>query len=211
MSVSTSSSTSAAARSKRPRSHPPTAHRSGGPPARLGLPSRALAAWRLCSSGALAMSNTSSLGLRPADAPEDTLSGRSRVGLPRAPASLGQSAAWAALAGSGRPYRTLFSAQVRSQRAAGRAALPPARAAARQGRRAGAARPLLQLLRPRGPELPCATRWEAGPAGPASADQHPAGWPRLAGAWGSLRRGLARWQRPPESQLAEGRAAAFST
>ena len=49
------------------------------------------------------MSNTSSLGLRPADAPEDTLSGRSRVGLPRAPASLGQSAACAALAGPIRP------------------------------------------------------------------------------------------------------------
>ena len=53
-----------------------------------------------------------------------------------------------------------MSTQVRSQRAARRAALPPARAAARQGRRAGAARPVLQLLRPRGPELPRATRWK---------------------------------------------------
>ena len=53
--------------------------------------------------------------------------------------------------------RPWMSTQVRSQRAARRAALPPTRAAARQGRRAGAARPVLQLLRPRGPELPRAT------------------------------------------------------
>ena len=114
-----------------------------------------------------------------------------------------------------------MSTQVRSQRAARRAALPPTRAAARKGRRAGAARPVLQLLRPRGPELPCATRWKtvegvrpkrrpvlvSAAIGPtlcglcghatsrpvwlARMDQ-PADGPRLAAALGSLTHALGR-------------------
>ena len=51
------------------------------------------------------------LRLRPAGAPEASLSARSCLRLPRAPASLGQPAAWAALAG---PIQAVFSSQVQS-------------------------------------------------------------------------------------------------
>ena len=46
-----------------------------------------------------AMSRTSWLRLRPAGSPEASLSARARLRLPRAPASLGQSAGWSAQAG----------------------------------------------------------------------------------------------------------------
>ena len=49
---------------------------------------------------------TSRLRPQPAGAPEATLGARSRLTLPQAPASLSQSAAWAALAP--RPYRACF-------------------------------------------------------------------------------------------------------
>ena len=86
MSASTSSSTSAAARSMRPRSQPPTASE-----ARLGLPSRALAArtpyavWGLC----LQQRSESS---RPAEAPEATTFSTPE----HASGCLGRSATWAA-------------------------------------------------------------------------------------------------------------------
>ena len=66
-----------------------------------------------------AMSKTSWLSLRPAGAPEASLSARSRPRLRPAPASLGQPAAQAALSG---PTRALFSTQVLRGADRGRAA-----------------------------------------------------------------------------------------
>ena len=58
-----------------------------------------------------AMSKTRWLSPRPAGAPEASCSAGACLRLPQPAASLGQSAAWAALAslgGSGRPYRPCF-------------------------------------------------------------------------------------------------------
>ena len=49
----------------------------------------------------------------------------------------------------------------------------------------------------------CRNRACVGPVWPASAAQL-ADWPRLAGAWGSLRQVPALCKQPPERQLAEG-------